>query len=104
MAKKEYTVTGPFPVLDHDPGKAFKAEIEPEHEAYLLKQGLLKRGGTSADGEDAAPEKVPCPACVEYGLKQPPKFDDLGALQDHYAEKHPALVAPTELPAPGEED
>lgn len=100
MARKTYTVVGAFPVQgsegDHRPGSTFTDELEPEREEFMLATGQLQVG----KGEKVEPPaKVPCPACVEQGLKQPPTFDDLGELQQHYADKHPALLAPDTLPA-----
>lgn len=105
MAKKTYKVVGAFPVLgENRPGSTFTAELDPEQERFMLETGQLEIQKGKGDKADA-PEKVPCPACVEQGLKQPPKFDELDGLLDHYAEKHPALVPPAELPtAAGEEE
>lgn len=94
--KKSYTVSGPFAVLDHAPGETFTAELPPEiNEQALLDSGAL----TIGKNEETQSEKVACPACVEQELVRPPKFDDLSKLQKHYADKHPALVAPDALPA-----
>lgn len=97
MAKKTYTVAGPFPVFDHPPGETFSEEIPPEQEAALLANGNLVLG----EAKDTAAEKaakVPCPACVEQELKQPPKFDDVAKLRKHYAERHAGLEPPQSLP------
>ena len=37
-----------------------------------------------------------CPACGEQGMKRPPKFDTLEEMHEHYSDKHPGLVPPTE--------
>lgn len=40
-------------------------------------------------------EPVACPACTEQGTpKKPPKFETQEELEDHYADKHPALAVP----------
>lgn len=105
MAKSEtqYTVVGAFPVLDegHRPGSTFTANIDPELEAFLIDTGMIEKG--KGAGDAAAPTKVPCPACVEQGVSRVPKFDDIAGLSKHYADKHPALVPPDELPTAGEE-
>ena len=41
-------------------------------------------------------EDSACPACIEQGMKRPPKFGTMQELHDHYEEKHPGLVLPTE--------
>ena len=41
-------------------------------------------------------EGSPCPACVEQGVKKPPKFDTLEQIHEHYADKHAGLVPPSE--------
>ena len=38
---RRYQVTGTQPVLDHEPGSIFEADIEPEREARLLASGAL---------------------------------------------------------------
>jgi hypothetical protein len=92
--KKGYTVAGPYPVLGHQPGESFVDELDPAIEALHLESGVLALD----KGKDApAPDKVPCPACKEQKLKSPPKFDDIAALQEHYADKHPALEPPAAL-------
>jgi hypothetical protein len=90
---KGYKVAGPFPVLGHQPGEVFEHDFDPAIEALHLEGGTLELD----DGSSAPAEKVPCPRCVEEGSKRPPKFDDVAALQKHYADKHPALVAPDSL-------
>jgi hypothetical protein len=92
----KYKVAGPFDVLGHKPGETITQIPDEINVEALLASGAI----TPADGEDEAPEKVPCPACVEQELARPPKFDDLEKLQKHYADKHPALVAPDSLPEP----
>jgi hypothetical protein len=44
--------------------------------------------------KDQPPEKHPCPACAEQGVKRPLSFATSDELQAHYAEKHPGLVPP----------
>ena len=41
--KKKYRVAGPHPVLDHEPGSTFQAEIPADQEARLLERGSLIR-------------------------------------------------------------
>ena len=41
--KKKYRVAGPHPVLDHEPGSTFEAEIPADQEARLLERGSLIR-------------------------------------------------------------
>ena len=38
---RRYQVTGIQPVLDHEPGAVFEADIEPAQEARLLASGAL---------------------------------------------------------------
>lgn len=38
---RRYQVTGIQPVLDHEPGSIFEADIEPERESRLLASGAL---------------------------------------------------------------
>lgn len=94
MAK--YKVSGPFSVLGKQPGETITQIPDEINLDALLEAGALEL----ATGDDEKPEKVPCPACVEQKLKQPPKFEALDDLQKHYADKHPALVAPEILPEP----
>jgi hypothetical protein len=98
--KKTYVVAGQQPVYGHAPGDSFSADLDPDIEALHLQSGTLELG----KGEENDPVKVPCPACVEQELARPPKFDDLSKLQKHYADKHPALVVPDDLPAPAEKE
>lgn len=39
---KRYTVTGSQPVLDHQPGESFDADLDPHIEAFLISIGALK--------------------------------------------------------------
>ena len=40
---RRYQVTGIQPVLDHEPGSIFEADLEPVQEARLLASGALIR-------------------------------------------------------------
>jgi hypothetical protein len=100
MAKKTYKVVGPYAVYGTAPGETVRLDLSPGEEQLHLEAGTLEIG----KGEDDKAEKVPCPACVEQKLSRPPKFDDLEDLRQHYADKHPALVAPDELPEPAEKE
>jgi hypothetical protein len=67
-----------------------KGESTSELHGYnfpaLVAAGVLER-------EPLAP--VTCPACKEQGKpKTPPKFEAQDELDDHYADKHPALAVP----------
>lgn len=95
MAKKSYTVVGTAETLGHKPGETFSADLTADQESFYIDGGHLAVGT-----DQEAPDKVPCPACVEQGLARPPKFDDPSKLEKHYADKHPALVAPDSLPEP----
>lgn len=99
-----YKVIGELPVLDYKPGETFSEAEVPSgvNLPILLMTGMIEKY-VGADGE-GAPQKVACPACVEQKVSRPPKFDELADLQKHYANKHPALVAPETMPAePGKE-
>jgi len=100
MAKKTYRVSGAYPVYGNAPGESVRLDLSPDEERMHLEAGTLEIG----KGDDEKPEKVPCPACVEQEMSRPPKFDDLDDLRKHYADKHPALVAPDELPEPAEKE
>lgn len=39
---RRYQVTGIQPVLDHEPGSVFEADIEPTQEARLISSGALR--------------------------------------------------------------
>lgn len=82
--KKKYKVVGPHSIAGHPPGDSFEAE-ELAHEQALVDGGHL---------EVKVVEKLACPACVEQGMKRPPKFDSYEELPEHYAEKHAGLVPP----------
>jgi hypothetical protein len=96
-------VIGPFPVRETAVGEKFVADSGDEETGFWLDQGLVELVGAK-DAEETEPEKVPCPACVEQDMQRPPKFDSPDELKAHYAEKHPALVAPDSLPAPEREE
>lgn len=101
----KYKVAGPFSVLGKAPGETVNEADIPEGinlEALLAGGSLEVASGSS--GEEEAPAKVACPACVEQELARPPKFDDLAKLKAHYADKHPALVAPETMPAEPEKE
>lgn len=54
-----YRVSGPFPVLGHEPGKRFEADIDPVHEARLIDAGhltkLAEKSGEKTTTTGAAP-------------------------------------------------
>jgi hypothetical protein len=41
MKPKRYKVVGVLPILDHQPGETFEAELSPEYEATLTSIGGL---------------------------------------------------------------
>lgn len=100
MAKRKYTVAGPHAILGNQSGETFTAEIPVAQEERLLASGALVLG----EGAEPKPEKFACPACVEHGLKRPPKFESLDELQAHYQEKHQGLEPPDSVPSGAEEE
>jgi len=79
-----------FAVGGHEKGmKLTDADLPGVNTAALVEGGFLKVTGV---------EPVPCPACVELGLKRPPQFKSVEEARDHYADKHAGLEPP------GEED
>lgn len=94
-AGKEYTVVGPHPVLGHSTGQQFKATLVPDLELALVSGGHIVAGKA---GEPAPePEPLRCPDCEAHGTAADKKktYRDYADLADHYADQHPALVAPT---------
>jgi hypothetical protein len=57
MAKRKYRVNAPTPVLDHEPGETFEADLDPTLEARLLAGGALVVDAAPAAAQKAAPEK-----------------------------------------------
>lgn len=55
---RRYQVTGTQPVLDHEPGSVFEADIDPTQEERLLASGALRR-------LDVPAEEFPPPLDVE---------------------------------------
>lgn len=43
MTKRTYTVSGIRPVLGHQPGEEFTAELDERHEERLLRIGAITR-------------------------------------------------------------
>lgn len=43
FASRRYQVTGIQPVLDHQPGEVFEADIDPVQEQRLVASGALRR-------------------------------------------------------------
>lgn len=85
---RKYVVTGPFEVLGHKPGEEFEGPL-PEwvNEEALLESGVVQY--------DKGPQpRVSCPACAAEGKKKAVTFPNLGDLEAHYREKHPALEPP----------
>jgi hypothetical protein len=41
LAMKRYTVTGSQPVLDHQPGESFDADLPADQEEFLVGSGAL---------------------------------------------------------------
>lgn len=96
--KKQYRVAGPYSVLGHAPGESFAAELAHGEESIHLEAGTLELDGSEK------PVKVKCPACVNEKVSRPKQFTDLDELRQHYADKHPALEPPDELPEPAEKE
>lgn len=55
---KTYTVTGTQPVLDHEPGEEFQAELGEEQERLLLEGGAIAVADGGKGEEPAAPPNV----------------------------------------------
>jgi hypothetical protein len=89
MAKRKYTVTGPFPAYGVNTGESVTLDDSDE-----LVKANIAAGVVTLGEDDSPPPKMTCPACVEAGMKRPPSFASHAELADHYGEKHPALVTP----------
>lgn len=96
MAKRRYVVNGPFERYDTKPGETVTLDEDAPDVVLNVEIGALTLA-TEAEEESTEPEKEPCPRCVEEGMKRPPKFEAVEDLREHYADKHPGLVAPTSL-------
>jgi hypothetical protein len=60
-----YKVVGTAPILDHQPGETFTADLDPEQEAFLVAIGGLKR----TQGEK--PKVDPLPKSPVADLPEP---------------------------------
>ena len=86
---KTFTVVGSQPAYQVMPGNTVELDEADPMVALNVAAGVLAEGD-----HRPPPPRVACPACVEHGMKRPPRFDTADALAEHYAEKHPALVIP----------
>lgn len=90
MAKQKFSVTGPFTVYDTPPGGAVELDADDP-----LVQANVTAGVIGPYEEPSAPQKTPCPACVEQDMSRPTRVSSQEELAAHYGEKHPALVVPS---------
>ena len=89
MTTRKYQVGGSQPAYGQPVGG--EAEVDPSDP--LVQMNI--DAGVLVPLEGQPPEVMTCPACVEHGLKRPPKLDSEDALTEHYAAKHAGLVKPT---------
>lgn len=86
MFQRSYKV-GAVAFLGREPGEEIPADAFKG-----LNVDALVEGGII---EVSSVEKESCPACeADKNVKRVPKFENLGALRDHYFEKHRALSSP----------
>lgn len=83
------TVTGPHPFLGHQPGESFDRPADPEGRRQVT---AAISAGVVAYDDPAPDDRMTCPACAER-IKRPPKLE-AAELAEHYADRHPGLVAP----------
>lgn len=84
--KETFVVSGPFVVLDHEPGEEFEGPL-PD---WVDRKALLESGAVKVKGSET--QKVACPVCK--AAKKAANFPDLDALAAHYKKDHPALEPP----------
>lgn len=85
--KRNYTVR--WPIVGHEKGDKIG---DDDLGAGVNADALVAGGFLRVTGV----EPVACPACVEQGLKKPPKYESIEELRDHYADKHAGLEPPGE--------
>jgi hypothetical protein len=85
--KRNYKVR--YAVAGHDKGALV---TDKDFAAGVNTQALVDGGFLTV--EEIEPQA--CPACIEQGMKRPPRFEKLEELREHYAEKHAGLQPPTE--------
>ena len=89
MANRKYIVTGPYTAYGTQTGDPVMLDAADPLVQANVKAGII---GLAPDQPKVAP--TTCPACIGQNVKRPPSFATGAELLAHYAEKHPALVAP----------